>query len=136
VSQDFHRRSELGLEASQCLNPPGYSGDDFNPNECLVRFLPGADQAVLGKINPQKSWAQTLTDNSEDGLTIQQNAVTLLEVNKRIRPGTTFNCRLRARFTNCSDCFEDPDSGEEYADYEMAGAKPFKVINFKFTVVD
>ncbi|MCO4753549.1 MAG: hypothetical protein KC478_03660 [Bacteriovoracaceae bacterium] len=136
VSQDFHRRTELGLEASQCLNPPAYSGDDFNPNECLIRFLPGADQAVLGKINPQKSWAQTLTDDSVSGLTIQQNAITLMEVNKRIRPGTTFNCRLRARFTNCSDCFEDADSGEEYADYEMAGAKPFKVINFKFTVVD
>ena len=137
VSQDFYRRTVLGLDADQCLNSPSYSGDDFNPNECLIRFLPGAEHAMLGKIDPQKAWSETLTDaSSASKLTVQQNNLTLMEVNKRISPGTSFACRFRARFTNCSDCFQDPDSGEDYADYEMIGEKPFKVIDFKFTVVN
>ncbi|MEX0797926.1 MAG: hypothetical protein WD025_00680, partial [Bacteriovoracaceae bacterium] len=60
----------------------------------------------------------------------------VMEVSKWIAPGTTFSCRFRARFSNCSDCFNDPDTGEEYMDYELAGEKPYKVINFKFTVID
>lgn len=135
VSQDFHRKHSLDLSPDQCLNPPDLSGYDFNPNECLIRFLPGADHAVLGKIEPQKSWSQTKTDsNTSEGLVTQHNNLLLMEVNKRIAPGTTFNCRLRARFTNCADCYEDPDTGEEYADHDMAGARPFKLINLKFTV--
>lgn len=137
VSQDFYRNQVLSLESEECLNSPAYSGDEFNPNECLIRMLPGADQSTLGKIEPQKTWSDTLVDSaSSEGLTLSSNNVVLMEVNKNIAPGTTFACRLRARFTNCADCYTDPDTGEEYTDYDMAGGDPFKIINFKFTVID
>lgn len=135
VAQDFYRKTVLDLGAEKCLNPPSYSGEDFNPNECLIRFLPGADQAILGKIDPQKSYTQTISDGetSED-ITIDSNNILLMEINKEVTPGTIFTCRLRARFSNCSDCYKNEETGEEFAEYEMTGASPFKVINFRFTV--
>lgn len=135
VSQDFYRRIVLNLEDDECLNPTGLSAEKFNPNECLIRFLPGADQATLGKIDPQKSWTQTMAGQSTESVDLQANNIMLMEVNKRIAPGTTFSCRMRARFSNCSDCFED-ETGREYSDYEMAGHEPFKLFNFKFSVID
>jgi hypothetical protein len=61
----------------------------------------------------------------------------LLEVNKWIPPGTKFRCRMRARFSNCSDCFADSvNSNDDYIDGELNGNKPYKVINFEFDVND
>lgn len=133
VSQDFYRNVVLGLEDNSCLNNPSMSYDSFNPNECLIRFLPSANQAVLGRVDPQKSYAQTLIGTSTDHEGIQSNSAVIMEVNKLINPGTVFSCRFRTRFTNCSDCYVDAN-GDEYKDYEYAGSKPFKVLNFQFAV--
>lgn len=140
TSQDFYRSQKLGLEDKDCLNnnPTGTGyGVDFNPNECLVRALPGANQAILGKIDPQKTWAETLAASTEDGQAkFLASTMVVLEVNKWIQPGTTFNCRFRVRYSNCQDCFNDNNTGDDYEDHEYAGSKPFKVINFSFTVID
>tara|TARA_B100001971_G_scaffold84647_1_gene77928 strand:- start:11717 stop:14413 length:2697 start_codon:yes stop_codon:yes gene_type:complete len=134
VSQDFFRSQELLLEDDECLNGPSMSGNNFNPNECLVRVLPGGSHAVFGKIDAQKTWQKTLQGDGS-AATVSSNHILVMEINKLIRPGTTFNCRFRATFSNCSDCFED-ENGDEYPDYEYAGSEPFKIINFSFKVLD
>ncbi len=61
----------------------------------------------------------------------------IMEVNKWIPPGTKFRCRLRARFSNCSDCYNDSTNGsDDFLESEMNGKKPFKVLNFEFDVND
>ena len=142
VSQDFFRTYDIGLEDAACLNNPSMSGENFNPNECLMRFLPGASQAVLGKISPQKTWAETITNDGKTKFAFDTGHLAVMEVNKWIEPGTKFNCRFRVRFSNCSNCFDnfnygDPVSGlKDYSDYEYIGHEPYKVINFQFTVED
>jgi hypothetical protein len=134
VSQDFYRKYVLNLEDHECLNNEA-SGLNFNPNECLIRTLPGANQAVFDRIDPQSTWLETISKNNPNPRHSAGNLI-LMEVNKWIQPGTTFNCRFRARFTNCQDCFNNNNSGEDYKDYEYAGHTPFKVINFSFKVID
>ena len=140
VSQDQHRK-ELILSDNECLNSVSTGGgvnSDFNPNECLIRFVPGANQSVLGKIDPQKTWTETISANRTNGESPKPlaSAYLLMEVSKWIPPGTTFNCRLRARFTNCQDCYNENNTNEDYPDFEYTGHKPFKIINFSFTVID
>ena len=139
VSQDEHRVS-MGLSDNECLNSKSTGGGvslDFNPNECLVRFVPGANQAVLGKLDPQKTWTETMAATTTNGQgNLLSSAFVVMEVNKWIQPGTTFNCRLRTRFSNCQDCYNKNNSGEDYLDFDYASEKPFKVINFSFTVID
>lgn len=137
VSQNFYRQTKLGLEDSDCLNNPSMSGNNFNPNECLMRVLPGAAQAVLGKIDPQSTWVDTITTDETPEFNFDAGHITLMEVNKWITPGTKFNCRYRVRFTNCKDCFGENESAlGDYSDFEYAGSAPFKVINLQFTVLD
>lgn len=135
VAQDVFRKGVLDLEDNNCLNNPSMSNNNFNPNECLVRFLPGAQQSILGKINPQKTWKSTLQGNTNNQVIFHNGTVMLAEINKWIQPGTKFNCRFRARFSNCQDCFNE-NGGEDYPDYEYASGKGFKIINFEFTVTD
>lgn len=136
VSQDHFRKTVIGLEDKDCLNNPSMSTENFNPNECLIRLLPGANTAVLGKIDAQKTWSETLIgDNENSRVSFSPANVVLMEVNKWIQPGTKFNCRFRVRFTNCDDCFSKSD-GTEYTDKDYTGHAPFKLINFQFTVVD
>lgn len=141
VSQDFFRKRQLGLEDNDCLNNPSMSTDKFNPNECLIRFLPGASQMMFGKIDPQKTWTETIK-NDEGVITFDPSRVALMEVNKWINPGTKFTCRFRVRFSNCSDCYDNfPANGSpvnlsDYSDFEFAGGTPYKIINFQFTVID
>jgi hypothetical protein len=135
VSQNFYRKVDLDLSDSKCLNYPQMSGADFNPNECLVRFLPGATQATFSRMEPQKTWAETLFDEGEN-LSFNSSAAVIMEVNKWIEPGTTFNCRFRVRFSNCIDCWAKDLASDDFADYEFAGGEPYKVINFTFTVID
>ncbi len=141
VSQnEFRKKQGLSLQDKDCL---GYGGnvvvDDFtfNPHECLVRALPGANSAYYSKIDPQKSYAETIRTGNPDHIYGPGNAI-LFEVNKWIPPGTKFRCRLRAKFSNCSDCFNDPtdSSKDDYIDAEYNGQKPFKIINFDFDVND
>jgi hypothetical protein len=139
VSQNEYRNnSNLLLQDTKCL---GYSDSgDFNPNECLIRFYKGAQQATMSKIDPQKTYLETLKGNAETAPIYNASAVLLMEVNRWVPPGTTFNCRLRVQFSNCSDCYTDPDSTttpkDDYRDYQYAGPGPFKILNFKFTVID
>ncbi len=142
VTQDFYRKYALGLEDSDCLNNPSMSGSGYNPNECLIRVLPGAAQGVLGKIDPQSTWSKTILNEGETKFKFDAGHLVLMEVNKWITPGTKFNCRFRARFTNCSDCFDEFNFGDaasslqDYPDFSYAGHAPYKVINLQFTVLD
>jgi hypothetical protein len=120
----------IGLPSQNCL------GGSNSTKDCFIRAVKGADHAYYSKIDPQKTWAETLI-SSEGIPEFNSSNVIFLEVSPWIPPGTTFNCRLRASFTNCDDCFHDSDNGnDDYLDYEFAGGEPFKIINFKFTVID
>lgn len=141
VSQnEFRKKQGLALMDKDCL---GYSTTlnadpdfTFNPHECLVRFLPGANEAFFSKIDSQKTYYESVIKESEDGVFNSGNLM-IMEVNKWIPPGTKFRCRMRARFSNCSDCYTDSSAAnDDYMDYELNGAKPFKVINFDFDIND
>lgn len=136
VSQEKFRSDQMNLEDKDCLNNPSMSGNNFNPNECLIRVLPGAAQSVLGKIDPGKTWAETIQTDSNQDVEFTPSNIFLIEVNKWIPPGTRFNCRTRVRFTNCIDCYNVNNTTDDYADYQYAGQAPYKVINFQFTVND
>lgn len=123
-------RTSIGMSKQNCL------GGEDSPEDCFIRAIKGADHAFYSKLNPKQTWAESL--QTEDGIpTFSTSNVIFFEVSPDIPPGTTFNCRLRARFTNCEDCYHDENFiGDDYLDYEFAGAKPFKLINFRFTVID
>lgn len=148
VSQDDFRRNTLMLQDKDCL---GFGTPDFSPGECLARFVPGMEMAFMAQIAPQKSYIQTLTEpytafNATAPANQQipasqipgpaSSSVLLLEMNKWIPPGTTFTCRLRAQFSNCSDCFDAGPGQDEYTDIEYAGHKPFKVLDLSFLVLE
>lgn len=146
VSQnEFRKKQGLALMDKDCL---GYSTTvnsdpdfSFNPHECLVRFLPGANDAFFSKIDPQKTYYESVVKESQDGVFNSGNLM-IMEVNKWIPPGTKFRCRMRARFSNCSDCYTDSsitdpaNANDDYLDSDLNGAKPFKVINFDFDIND
>ena len=141
VSQDFFRKYGMDeLEDSQCLNGPSMSSLNYNPNECLVRSLPGANQAIYGKISAQSTWPDTMTEDLavNPNFVYTESNIMLFEINKRIPPGTKFLCRFRVRFSNCSDCFDEISGTRwsDFADHEYTGDKPFKVINLSFEVID
>ncbi len=141
VSQnEFRKKQGLSLQDKDCLGFAGtaYTEDfTFNPHECLVRALPGANSAFYSKIDAQKSYMETIRTGNPDHIFGAGNAI-LFEVNKWIPPGTKFRCRMRAKFSNCSDCFSSPtdSSNDDYIDAEYNGAKPFKIINLEFNVND
>lgn len=139
VSQDFFRKFGMSrLEDRDCLNNPSMSGNDFNPNECLIRFLPGASQAVFSRIDAQRTWPESIQGgDSSIKLDFTAANITLMEVNKNLSIGTKFNCRFRVRFSNCSDCFDEfsnLNKWNDHPDFEFTGEKPYKVINFQFEV--
>lgn len=141
VSQnEFRKKQGLSLLDKDCL---GYSTSatsdtdfSFNPHECLVRFLPGANESFFSKIDAQKTFHESVIAEKDDQ-SFDSGSLLLLEVNKWIPPGTKFRCRLRARFSNCSDCYTDAaNSNDDYLDSELNGSKPYKIINFDFDVND
>jgi hypothetical protein len=141
VSQnEFRKKQGLSLVDKDCLGytTSGTSDSDFtfNPHECLVRFLPGATDAFFSKIDPQKNYYESVVKIS-DTMQFNSGNLLLMEVNRWIPPGTKFRCRLRARFSNCSDCYHDATNGnDDYLDSDYNGNKPFKIINFEFDVND
>lgn len=141
VSQnEFRKKQGLSLLDKDCLGYTTSSTTDddfsFNPHECLVRFLPGANEAFFSKIDPQKTYYESVIKEAQSG-SFNVGNVLIMEVNKWIPPGTKFRCRLRARFSNCSDCYTDgTNRNDDFIDAEYNGAKPFKVINFDFDVND
>lgn len=136
VSQNYYRKVVMGLEDSKCLNNNSLSDLEYNPNECLIRFLPGANQAYYSLLEPQKTWGETNFGSNSGSPTLNSNQAMVMEVNKWIEPGTKFMCRFRARFTNCIDCFAPDTSSDDYPEYMYSGAEPFKILNFSFTVID
>jgi len=129
VTQDRFRTS-LGLSKNNCL------GGENSLKDCFIRAVKGADHAYYSKIDPKSTWAESL--KGETGVpSFNTSNVMLFEISPWIPPGTTFNCRMRASFTNCEDCYHDENNAnDDYLDFEFSGAKPFKIINFKFTVID
>lgn len=141
ISQnEFRKKQGISLQDKDCLGYSASSGlaEDFtfNPHECLVRVLPGANYAYFSKIDPQKTFRETMLSEDKNYI-YKPSSFIFFELNKWIPPGTKFRCRLRARFTNCSDCFENPmSSNDDYIDRELNGEKPFKIINLDFEVND
>ncbi|WPU66374.1 gluzincin family metallopeptidase [Peredibacter starrii] len=141
VSQnEFRKKNGLSLLDKDCLgyNSTGTTDTDFtfNPHECLVRFLPGANHSFYSKIDAQKTYYESVVKESSNK-TFNAGNLMIMEVNKWIPPGTKFRCRMRARFNNCTDCYTDGTySNDDYIDSELNGAKPFQIINFDFDVND
>lgn len=141
VSQnEFRKKQGLSLLDKDCL---GYqtgvmSDTDFtyNPHECLIRFLPGKNEAYYSRIEPQKTYHESVVGISGNR-SFNVGNLLLMEVNKWIPPGTKFRCRLRARFSNCSDCYTDgTNSNDDFIDAEFNGMKPYKILNFDFEIND
>jgi len=145
VSQyEFYKKHLAGeVEDSECLGYNANTNNDpdftFIPHECLVRFLPGANEGSYSKIYPQNDYFTSVVKDSESK-SFNTGNILIMEVNKWIPPGTQFRCRLRARFSNCSNCFSDYAENatlkDDFLDSDFNGAKPFKIINFDFTVND
>lgn len=129
VTQD-KLRTQMGLPKNRCL------GGENSLKDCFIRAVKGADHSFYSRIEPKQTWAETLI--TDDGVPqFSSSNVLFFEISPSIPPGTTFNCRLRASFSNCEDCHHDALNGnDDYLDYEYSGAKPFKIINFQFTVID
>lgn len=132
---------QMGLNNKDCLgySASNQSAEDFtyNPHECLLRFLPGANTAFFSRIDPQKTYYESVLKKAETESERKFNVgnILLMEVNKNISPGTRFKCKMRVRFNNCSDCYSDPEANDaDYLDYELNGHRPFKVINFEFDI--
>lgn len=141
VSQnEFRKKNGLSLQDKDCLgySTSGVTDPDFtfNPHECMARFLPGANTSFYTRIDARKNFYQTVVEPSENKKFSIGNLM-LMEVSKWVPPGTKFRCRMRARFSNCSNCYnDDTNSKDDFIDHEFNGHKPFKIINFEFDVND
>ena len=119
---------KLDLEPEKCL-----SGSS-KTNDCFMRAIRGADQAFYSKINPKKNATDPFLKNDS---ILNPSSYIFFEINEWTPPGTVFNCRFRVRFSNCENCFTDPDyNNDDYLDYQYSGAKPFKIVNLRLTIVD
>ena len=129
VTQDKLFTATAGLETTDCLDPS-------DTKSCFIRAIKGADSAFFSKIDPKSTWGQTLASSGGSPVFSYSNLI-FFEVSSYVSPGTVFDCRFRVRFSNCEGCFSDSTNGkDDFLDYEYSGGKPFKIINFKFTVVN
>lgn len=134
VSQKVFMNS-IGQSSQSCL-------DKTNPKTCFIRAIKGADTAYYSKIDPKKTWGQTMANpTTGTAYGLDWSNVMLFEVSKHIPHGTAINCRLRARFTNCTDCYHDALStstpgADDYKDEDFNGPKPFTIIHLNMTVLD
>lgn len=124
---------KLAMDSSSCLK-------SSEPEACFIRAIPGADQATFSKIDPKKTWSNSLIDpQTGKAPSFKYNNVLFFEISKQIPPGTIFDCRFRIRFTNCDDCYHDPDTlrkNYDYRDNEYNGHRPFRILHFQFPIVD
>ncbi len=130
-TQDKLKASQ-GLPDNKCLGGSGASKYD-----CYIRAIKGVDHAFFAKIDPQKTWSQTVSkkDGTFPGFGVSN--LLLFEINPWTPPGTNVTCRFRTRFSNCEDCFHDAaNANDDYKDFEYSGNKPFKVITLNFKVID
>ena len=133
VSQQKYMQNSGG-NASDCLV-------ESDPLSCYFRAIPGAQQGWYSKLDPKSTWQDTYSKSTyfeNNSFRFEGSNIMLFEINANLPPGTEVNCRFRARFTNCNDCWHDPDSsrGDNYQDFEFAGAKPYRIFNINFTVLD
>lgn len=130
VSQKAFRNA-VALDTAQCLNPT----DD---KDCFIRAIKGADHAEYTKIDPKKTWSQTMQDpNSTTAFQENLNHYLFFEISKNIPQGTTVDCRLRLRFTNCDDCYHNPQANySDYSENDFNGPMPYKIIHLKMTITD
>ena len=128
ASQEEYRK-QVGLEKKDCL-------DEDNTHSCFMRAIKGGDSAFYSKISPNKIWAETIIDSETGKPNYDLNNLLFFEVNRETPPGTTFECRLRVRFTNCKDCWneEGKNNDDDFLDYEFSGEVPFKIIHHQFTI--
>ncbi|MEK6623952.1 MAG: hypothetical protein AABY86_03230, partial [Bdellovibrionota bacterium] len=130
ATQDALRINQNG-DPNKCL------GGTTRRNDCYFRAIRGADFAWYSRINPKTSWGKSVPDESGSP-TFNSSNVMFFESSPDIPPGTVFDCRLRVRFTNCTECFtkQSDVNEDDWLDYEFAGPLPFKIIHFQFTVID
>ena len=126
----------IGHSPSDCLKSD-------EPLACYFRVIPGADQGWYSKIDPKSNWQGTYSQSTyftDEGnfFLFEGSNIMLFEVNERIPLGTEINCRFRTRFTNCDECWHDPDStpGDDYLDFEFAGPRPYRLFNILLRVLD
>ena len=128
ASQEQYRE-QVGLEKKDCL-------DESNSHSCFMRAIKGGDSAYYSRIEPNKSWAETIVDINTNQPTYGPHNLLFFEINRETPPGTTFECRFRVRFTNCKNCWNDESKydGDDFLDYEFSGEKPFKILHYQFTI--
>ena len=127
---------EINFNSNNCLS-------DSTTENCFVRAISGADYAFYSRIDPNSTWAETFSgeendDSQEDDDSIFHfSNLLFFEINSWVPQGTVFQCRVRARFSNCSDCFTDSNNGNDnYTDDYYSSEIPFKLIYFQFQVVN
>lgn len=132
------KREELNLPKKNCLSDEKDANGEYITKDCFIRATKFADTSWFSKMNPKSTWGKTMVEGSDNTTPeFKFNNIVFFELSPWIPPGTIFNCRFRARFTNCDDCFTDPDhNDDDFLDYEYSGGEPFKIINLQFTVVD
>lgn len=124
---------KINADKMQCLDPT-------NPKDCFIRAIKGADSAFYSKLDPKKTFTQTMKDpESNKSYGLNWGNVILFEVSKQIPPSSTISCRLRARFTNCTDCYHDdqglaPQGTDDYKDEDYNGSRPFQVLHLNMTI--
>lgn len=132
VSQNEFREN-IALDQNLCL-------DKTSTKDCLIRTIKGADRAYFSKINPKSNWGTTMADPSTGkAYGFSWGNLILFEISKHIPPGTVVNCRMRARFTNCDNCFHDSSlsrAGNDFLDTDYNGPNPFKIINLQIPITD
>lgn len=130
VSQKVFR-NKLSLDTNFCLN----KDDD---RDCFIRAIKGADQSYYSKINPKKTWLQSMQNpESSKAYGLDWSNIILFEISKQVPPGTTVDCRFRVRFTNCEDCYHDAARNNyDYKDENYNGPTPYKIIHLQMNITD
>jgi len=122
-------RKNIALDKSKCLVPG-------REKDCFLRMIKGADHAYYSKIDAKKTWDATFQSGSTTPSFTTSNLI-FLEISPNLPPNTTVDCRLRARFTNCDDCYHDSTRSQyDFTDTDYNGPKPFKVFHLQFDVTD
>ena len=123
-------KEKVAIDSNSCL-------DKTNDKDCFIRAIKGADKANYSKLNPKSTWGQTMAESDGTAYSLDWGNVLLFEVSKSIPPGTTVNCRMRVRFTNCEDCFHDSSrSNNDFYDVDYNGPKPYKIIHLQIPITD
>ncbi len=124
-------KTKVAIDSNLCL-------DKNNDKDCFIRAIKGADKAHYSKLNPKSTWGQTMANpKTGEAYSLDWGNVILFEVSKNIPPGTVVNCRMRARFTNCDDCFHDNSKADnDFKDIEYNGPKPYKIIHLQIPITD